>query len=115
MAFGVAMNSFHKLLRLRNRPHRVGECAVEVEASVRRPWRRRPPPMMHLVKRGSLWHVVAEPRVEDFFCGNAELRAGVARIKENAHPIFCVRQERQPVHLLAVGKAWDTSHEPLAA
>ena len=23
--------------------------------------------MMHLVKRGSLWHVVAEPRVEDFF------------------------------------------------
>ena len=58
-------------LVLRNRPHRVAECAVEAEASVRRPWRRRPPPMMHRAKHGSLWHVVAEPRVELIFVGEA--------------------------------------------
>ena len=73
--------------------------------------------MLHPVKHGSLWHVVAEPRVDLAFAGEDELLAEVARVKELAHPILCVRLERQPGLLMLVGPfvtTWDTSHEPLA-
>ena len=73
--------------------------------------------MLHPVKHGSHWHLLAEPRVDLTFAGEDELLAEVARVKELAHPILCVRQERQPGLLMLVGPgvtAWDTSHEPLA-
>ena len=73
--------------------------------------------MMHPVKHGSRWHVLAEPRVDLSFAGEDEFGAKVARLKESAHPIVYVLEERQPGLLKLVGPgeiAWDFSPEPLA-